>query len=53
MRRVSLPKQKFNFPDPKRTYDRDGKDSMLKYVEQFDKVNGLKSGGTVVKGQRI
>ena len=46
-------KTKFYFPDPKKTYDKNGKDSMLKYVEQFDKLNALVPGGTVVKGKQI
>ena len=53
MRRVSLPKGKFNFPDPKRTYDRNGKDDIVRYVEQFDRINALVPGGTIVKGKRI
>jgi hypothetical protein len=50
---MRIPKGQLKFPDPKRIYDRDGKDSMLKYVEQFDRVNSLKPGGTVVNGKRV
>lgn len=50
---MSVCKDKVYFPDPKKTYDKNGKDSMLKYVEQFDKLNALVPGGTVVKGKRI
>jgi hypothetical protein len=53
MRRVSLPKGRLNFPDPKRTYDRNGKDDIIKYIQLFDRVNQLVPGGTFVKGKQI
>ena len=49
----TLPKGTFNFPDPKHTYDRNGKDDIVRYIKLFDMANRLVPGGTFVKGKQI
>jgi len=53
MRKRILPSGKLNFPDPKRIYDRNGKDDIVLYIKEFDRCNALRPGGTFVKGERI
>ena len=53
MRKRTLPKGKLNIPDPKRTYDRNGKDDIVGYIELFDRANNLVRGGTFVKGKYV
>lgn len=48
-----LPKGELNLPDPRYTYNRNGKDDIVKYIAAFDKVNRLAPGGTFVKGKQI
>lgn len=53
MRRTSLPKGRLNFSRSEYTYDRNGKDDIVKYIQLFDRINRLVSGGTLVKGKQI
>lgn len=51
--RRRIRKGKIVIPPGKFIYDKTGKDSILKYIEWFDRLNVLVPGGTVVNGKRI
>lgn len=48
-----LPKGNLKFPDPRHTYDKNGKDDIARYVAAFDRANNFVPGGTFVKGKRV